>query len=177
MDHTVFTLQTHHTCLPLHRKRSPDGATISDSSHLITAYYSFVDPERMKGWVALVSYLQRTVYPYKWLPISCMSGAGQGKFAGQRPMTVYHWATPLNTLLKVEGTHRVRTHTYYYYAADKQTNRQTDRQTNGLERSTHADRPGADTVGVGNKWFWTDLTCTQSMTQTVLTSARTNHVC
>ena len=28
---------------------------------------------------------QRTLYPYKWLPVSCRSGAGQGKFAGQRP--------------------------------------------------------------------------------------------
>jgi len=36
--------------------------------------------------------LQWTVYPYKWLPISCRSGAGQWKFAGQRP-TFYHWAT------------------------------------------------------------------------------------
>jgi len=36
--------------------------------------------------------LQRTVYPYKWLPISCRSGADQWKFAGQRP-TFYHWAT------------------------------------------------------------------------------------
>ena len=38
--------------------------------------------------------MQRTVYPYKWLPINCRSGAGQGKVAGQRP-TFYHWATPL----------------------------------------------------------------------------------
>jgi len=30
--------------LPSPRKHSPDGAT-----HLITAYYSFIDPERMKG--------------------------------------------------------------------------------------------------------------------------------
>jgi len=37
--------------------------------------------------------LQRTVYPYKWLPIICRSGAGQWKFASQRP-TFYHWATP-----------------------------------------------------------------------------------
>jgi len=49
MDHTVFTLQLHHTCLyPV--KHSPDGAiTDSDNSHLIAAYYSFIDPERMKG--------------------------------------------------------------------------------------------------------------------------------
>jgi len=47
------------------------------------------------GWkaeFALLADLQRTVYPYKWLPISCRSGAGQWKFANQRP-TFYHWAT------------------------------------------------------------------------------------
>ena len=27
------------------------------SSHLIAAYYSFIDPERMKGWVGLVGWL------------------------------------------------------------------------------------------------------------------------
>jgi len=31
--------------LPLPRKRSPDGA----SGHLIAAYYSFINPGRMKG--------------------------------------------------------------------------------------------------------------------------------
>jgi len=36
--------------LPLPRKHSPDGAN-SDCSgrHLIAAYYSFIDPERIKG--------------------------------------------------------------------------------------------------------------------------------
>jgi len=35
------------------RKHSPEGATtdFSNKSHLIAAYYSFIDPERMKGWV------------------------------------------------------------------------------------------------------------------------------
>jgi len=37
---------------PLPRKRSPDGAfTDWGDGHLIAAYYSFIDPERMKGWV------------------------------------------------------------------------------------------------------------------------------
>jgi len=47
------------------------------------------------GWkaeLALLADLQRTVYPYKWLPISCRSVADQWKFAGQRP-TFYHRAT------------------------------------------------------------------------------------
>jgi len=40
--------------------------------------------------LALLAGLQRTVYPYKRLHISCRSGTGQWKFAGQRP-TFYHW--------------------------------------------------------------------------------------
>jgi len=44
MDHTVFTLQLHHTCLYF-VKHSPDGAaTDSDNSHLIAAYYSLSTP-------------------------------------------------------------------------------------------------------------------------------------
>ena len=36
----------------LPRKRSPDGATTDwGGKHLIAAHYSFIDPERMKGWV------------------------------------------------------------------------------------------------------------------------------
>jgi len=36
--------------LPLLRKHSPDGATTGrGSAHLIAAYYSFIDPEKMKG--------------------------------------------------------------------------------------------------------------------------------
>jgi len=39
----------------LPRKRSPDGASTDwGGEHLIAAHYSFVDPERMKGWVGLV---------------------------------------------------------------------------------------------------------------------------
>jgi len=45
--------------------------------------------------------LQLTVYPHKWSPVSCMSTAGQGKFAGQRP-TFYHCATqPTNQLSRL----------------------------------------------------------------------------
>jgi len=46
VDHTAFTLQTHHTCL------SPEGATAvcSNSSHLITAFTTHLStPEMMKG--------------------------------------------------------------------------------------------------------------------------------
>ena len=49
MDHTAFNLQRT-PCLPLPRKRSPDGASTEyGGEHLIAAHYSFVDPERMKG--------------------------------------------------------------------------------------------------------------------------------
>jgi len=49
MDHTAFTLQSHHTRLST-RKHSADGGTMArGSNHLIAAYYSFIDPERMKG--------------------------------------------------------------------------------------------------------------------------------
>jgi len=79
--------------LPLPRKRSPGGATTDCSDrHLIAAYYSLIDLERMKGWVGLVGWLQRTLYSHEWSSISCRSSAGQGKFAGQRP-TFYHCAT------------------------------------------------------------------------------------
>jgi len=41
--------------MPLHRKRSLDGAiTDGGSRHLIAAYYSFIDPEKMNGWYTLI---------------------------------------------------------------------------------------------------------------------------
>jgi len=60
----------------------------SDNSHLIAAYYSFIEPKSMKGWVGLVGW-----HTADDLPISCRFGAGQWKFAGQR-LTFYHWTTP-----------------------------------------------------------------------------------
>jgi len=51
MDHTAVYLQRT-PCLPLPRKRSPDGAsTESGGEHLIAAHYSFIDLERMKGLI------------------------------------------------------------------------------------------------------------------------------
>jgi len=49
--HTVVTLQTYLVAFTRWRHQC------SDSSHLILAYYSFIDPVRMKGWVGLVSWL------------------------------------------------------------------------------------------------------------------------
>jgi len=47
--HTAFNLQRT-PCLPLTRKRSPDGAsTECGGGHLIAAHYSFIDPKRTKG--------------------------------------------------------------------------------------------------------------------------------
>jgi len=54
-SHSFYTANT--PCLSLPRKRSPDGATTtSNSSHLIAACNSFINPKRMKGWVGLVSW-------------------------------------------------------------------------------------------------------------------------
>jgi len=64
IDHTVFTLLTHHTYLHLVRVHQAAPPLASSSSHLITVYYSFIDSVRMKGWVGLVSWpIQLTVYP------------------------------------------------------------------------------------------------------------------
>ena len=72
MDHTAFILQIHHTRVSP-RKHSPDGATMaSGSNHLITAYYSFIDPERTKGWVDLRSYL---TYSGTWRGMGKTNGA------------------------------------------------------------------------------------------------------
>ena len=59
--------------LPLPRKHSPDGATTDcRGRHLTVAYYSFIDCERMKGYVGLVhsrhvvmhTYLVQRVSPH-----------------------------------------------------------------------------------------------------------------
>ena len=55
IDHTV--LSATNTMPALLRKHSPDGATTDwGGRHLIAAYCSFIDPERMKGWVGLVGW-------------------------------------------------------------------------------------------------------------------------
>jgi len=44
-------------CLHLLCKRSPDGTTTDcGRRHLIAAYFSFIDPERMKSWVGQVGW-------------------------------------------------------------------------------------------------------------------------
>jgi len=52
----TFTCKLHHACL-LFRNRSPDRATPKwGGRHLMGACYSFIDPERMRGWVGLVGW-------------------------------------------------------------------------------------------------------------------------
>ena len=79
MDHTVLPANhLHDTWL------SPDDATTDwGGKHLIAAYYSYNDPERMKGWVGLVGWPIADGLPNKWSSVSCRSSAGQEKFAGQ----------------------------------------------------------------------------------------------
>jgi len=49
MDHTALNLQRT-PCLPLPRKRTPDGASNEcGGEHLIAAHYSFIDPERINS--------------------------------------------------------------------------------------------------------------------------------
>jgi len=83
-------------CLPLPRKRSPDGAsTECGGEHLIAAHYSFIDPREWKAVLAWLADFQRTAYPHKWSPISYRSSARRRKNAGQR-LTFYRWATRTN---------------------------------------------------------------------------------
>ena len=90
---TQFYLQIT-PCLPFLRKCSPDGATPKwGSRHPIAAYYSFIDPEGMKGSVGVVGWPIADRLPtYKWAPVSYRSSAEQGSCAGQRP-TLYRCAT------------------------------------------------------------------------------------
>ena len=57
MDHTVWPANNTMPTFSL-RSRSPDGAATEGLwwQHLVAAYYSFIDPERMKGWVGLVGW-------------------------------------------------------------------------------------------------------------------------
>jgi len=87
--------------------------------------------------LALLADLQRTVYPYKWLPISCRSGTDQWKFADHRP-TFYHWATQPTTM-SVHRQSRVECHT-----------EQLDSVWNGITTVPAASIPLA--VGILTRW-------------------------
>jgi len=67
---------------------SQPGITQARSCHTRSgkqAYYSFIDPGRMKGWVGLVGWPVVDGLPTQWSPVGCRPSAGQGQFAGQRP--------------------------------------------------------------------------------------------
>jgi len=89
---TQFYLQIT-PCLPLPRKRSPDGATTDcGHRHLIAAYYSSINPERMKGWAGLVGWHIADAFPTQMVTCQLQVESRTGKYAGQRP-TFYHCAT------------------------------------------------------------------------------------
>jgi len=93
---TQFSLQIT-PCLPFFHKHLPDGATPNwGSRHFMAAYYSFIDPEGMKGWVALVGWpiadgLTTWVVTHQ---LQVMQRTG--KFADQRPMFYRSAMKPTN---------------------------------------------------------------------------------
>jgi len=92
MDHTVLSANA--PCLPFFPKCSPDGATSNWSRrHPITAYYSSIDPKRLKGWVSLVGWpIADGLFTHISGHSSATGRAQDGTFAGQR-LTFYHCAT------------------------------------------------------------------------------------
>jgi len=56
MDHTVFACKQHHACLSFVAFTRCRHHSNWGSRHSIAAHYSFIDPERMKGWVGLVGW-------------------------------------------------------------------------------------------------------------------------
>jgi len=63
----------------------------------IKAGARFIDPETMKGWVAILVWSVANCLPTALVSHQLQVFAGQGKFAGQRP-TIYHCATQLTCL-------------------------------------------------------------------------------
>jgi len=110
VDHTVLPANTQHLPLPC---SLPEGTTTewTVTAPADEAYYSLIDPMRMKGWDGLVGWPTADVYPYKWLPISCRSDADQWKFAGQR-LTFYHWATQPTNMYNVRSFSLILTETF-----------------------------------------------------------------
>ena len=89
-----FTMQRT-PCLPVLRKRSPDGATTDcGHRHLIAAYYSFIDLERMKGWVNLVG--QFTHISSHPLAVGRAQDRESSPVKDQRSTAVAYYATNLS---------------------------------------------------------------------------------
>jgi len=74
--------KAHHTCLyhVIHRRAPQLMNSYSTSRWRLLLIYRPNEDERL-SWPC---WLQRMVYPYKWLLISCRYGADPLKFAGQR---------------------------------------------------------------------------------------------
>jgi len=83
MDHTVLPANNTMPAFPSWAFARCHHHNNWGSRHPIAAYYSFIDPERMKGWVGLVGWPVADGLPtYKWSPINYRSSAGQRKHAG-----------------------------------------------------------------------------------------------
>jgi len=86
----LFYLQTHHTCL---YRSSPGGATTewTVTAPADEAYYSLIDPMRMKDWVGLVGWPTEDVWPTKWSSVQLAVRRRTGKVRRSRP-AFYHCA-------------------------------------------------------------------------------------
>jgi len=62
----------------------------------VAAYYSFIYPERIKGWVGLVGWPRADDLRYKWSPVSCRSNAGQENCRSKTDVLPLCHATNLN---------------------------------------------------------------------------------
>ena len=90
---TQFTYNYTNACLYLVSVHQMALPLTCDGVQQTAAYYSLIDPERMKGSVGLVSGPTADHFSHiSGHPSICRSSAGQGKFADQRP-TFYHCAT------------------------------------------------------------------------------------
>jgi len=98
MDHTVFTCKLHRACLffvSVHQM-APPLTEIADIR--LQLYYSFIDPEGMKGWVCLVGWPITDALPTRVVAHQLQVEHRTGKFAGQR-QTLYRWVTqPTNVV-------------------------------------------------------------------------------
>jgi len=73
-------------CLPIPCKPSPDSASTDwGGEHLIAAYYSFIDHERMKGWVDLVGWPSAEGLPTEVVTHQLKVERATGKVRRPRP--------------------------------------------------------------------------------------------
>jgi len=140
------------------RKRSPDGATPNwGSRHPIAAYYSFIDPKGMKGWVGLAGWPIADGLPTWVVTRQLQVERRTAKFAGQRP-TIYRWATQptkscVNGGMYREGRRRrrrVRWRSAVEWARHISTSATGDRPRTSCRRCT--DCPGTSYHSSAGSW-------------------------